>query len=344
MEKVRIAVIGLKFGNHIVRALANMAEAELVAVADNSPDLPGGLDGYAAQYGAKAYRDGIELIGSETLDAVILCVSPRPRVALVECAVQRGLPMLVEKPWATNRTQARHLAAICQQHHATVMVGFSFRYLPAIVRLRELIDSTLGQAWLLNGSYVFDWVPPAGYWLWDPQNGNGFFNENSCHLFDAVCYLLGEPVSVMAEAGTFKGSPSEEVAAITLRFASGAIAALTVGGLGVGAHHDYPRLDVVTANGQAHLIGREHIWEQVRWAIRGESTVQSLTAPPEMLGTTRYTYALRHFFDCLKAGRTPTATIEDGVRAVAIAEAVYESARSGRKVLLDINRATEVQP
>ena len=57
MEKIRIGVIGLGFGRFHVRTLANMEEAELVAVADANPDLPGGLEGYAAGYGAKAYRE-----------------------------------------------------------------------------------------------------------------------------------------------------------------------------------------------------------------------------------------------------------------------------------------------
>jgi predicted dehydrogenase len=217
---------------------------------------------------------------------------------------------------------------------ATVMVGFSFRFLPAIVRLRALLDGELGSGWLLNGEYVFDWLPPTSFWLWDPQNGGGFFNENSCHLFDAVCYLMGAPVSVMAEAGNFKGSPSEEVAALTLRFANGGLAALTIGCLGVGAHHNFPRLNIVTANGQAELIGREHIWESFTWATRGSGETRTVTAPPEMLGNTRYTYAFRHFFECIKTGQPPTGTVEDGVRSVALAAAVYESARTGQKVQL----------
>jgi scyllo-inositol 2-dehydrogenase (NAD+) len=183
---------------------------------------------------------------------------------------------------------------------------------------------------------VFDWLPPPGFWLWDAENGGGFLNENSCHLFDSVCYLLGDPISVAAEAASFKGSPSEEVAAITLSFAGGAIAALTVGCLGAGAHHDYPRLDVVTANGQAHLAGRDHIWERLTWALRGSDETQTLTAAPERLGHTRYTRAMQHFLDCVRNGQKPSATIEDGIRSVAIAQAVYESAHSGHKVQLSL--------
>jgi predicted dehydrogenase len=189
---------------------------------------------------------------------------------------------------------------------------------------------------MLNGEYVFGWSPPPDHWLWDPENGNGFFNENSGHLFDAVCYLLGKPVSVMAEAANFNQHPSEDAAAVSIRFASGAIAALTIGGLGATAHQDFPRIDVTTQHGQARLRGKHHMWESLTWATHTDKETRTFTELPEVLGTTRYTRAMQHFFACIRSRQPPTATIEDGITAVALAEAVYKSAHSGRKVLVDI--------
>ena len=331
MERLRIGVVGLRFGEHHVRTLVDMDDVELVAVADRN-SRPGGVEALARALGARVYRDGVEMMEREKLDAVTLCVSPRAREALVEAAARLGIPMFVEKPWATDLDQARRLPDVCRRHRATVMVGFSFRFHPAIVRLRQLIESDLGTPWMLNGQYVFDWIPPRDSWLWDPQNGNGFFNENSCHLFDSVCYLLGRPVSVTAEGGSFTGSPSEDAAALTLRFESGAIAALTVGGIGVKGFRRFPRIDVVTERGQAALRGLEHMWTELTWTLRGDPRVQSVVSPPELLGKTRYTDALRHFVACVRSGEQPSAGIEDGMRTVALAEAVYESARTGTKV------------
>lgn len=336
MNKIRIGVVGLGFGRHHVRTLANIEDADLVAVADQYPDVPGGLEGYAATYGARAYRDGVAMIEEENLDAVSLCVSPRYRAPLIEAAAHKGVALFIEKPWATNLAHARELARLCEETNTTVMVAFSFRYHPAIVKLQELMDSKLGAGWMLNGQYVFSWAPPAESWLWDPENGNGFFNENSCHLFDAVCYLLGDPVSVMAEAINPLGTPSEHAAALSIRFANGAIAALTIGGIAAGAYHAYPRIEIVTENGQARLTGRDHIWETVSWATRDADTVSEIVASPEALGSTRYTHAFHHFFGCIRTGQSPTCGVADGVRSVALAMAVYESARTGNKVTVDL--------
>jgi predicted dehydrogenase len=266
------------------------------------------------------------------LDAVSICTSPKFRAPLIEYAAKKGIPMIIEKPWATNLAHAQHLAKICREHNATVMTAFSFRFHPAIIKLRELMDGELEEGWILNGEYMFDWLLPSDSWLWDSENGNGFFNENSCHLFDAVCYLLGDPISVMAEAISPLDRPSEQAAAVTLRFANGAIASLTIGGIGSAAFKTYPRIDVVTANGQAHLTGRDHVWEALSWTTRGEKAVHTAVLSPENNGSTRFTHGMRHFLEYVRTGQSPSSGIEAGLRTVALAMAVYESARTGKKI------------
>ncbi len=336
MKRFKIGVIGLRFGQFLARTLAHLEGAQLVALADRNPNLAEGLGTYAARYGATAYRASEDMFAAESLDAVVIATAPKARADIIEQAAQRGIPMFVEKPWASNPQHAAQLAALCRRYNATVMLGFSFRFHPAIVKLRGLVDGELGAGWMLNGEYVFDYLPAVDGWFWDPENGNGMFNENSCHLFDAVCYLMGQPASVMAEAAQFAGRPSEEAAAITLRFANGAIAALTVGGYGSNAHWDFPRLDLTTEHGQARLRGRHHMWDSLSWAQRDADTVSSFTQPPEILGTTRYTHAFTHFLACLRAGKQPSTTIEDGMLSVAIADAVTRSARSGQKIMLNL--------
>ena len=331
---LRIGVIGLGFGQHHVRTLANMAEAKLVAVADRSFDAPGGLTDFAARYNANAYRDGLEMMARERLDAVSLCIAPRGREPLLRYAAENGIPIFVEKPWAANLDHARRLAALCRTHNATVMPAFSFRFHPALVKLRALMDGELGQGLLLNGEYLFHWQVPADSWLWDADNGGGFFNENSCHLFDAVCHLLGDPVSLFAETSNPLDAPGDNAAAVTIRFASGAVAALTLGGIGTSAFRNFPRLDLVTAHGQARLRGREHVWEELSWAMRDDEAVHQFVRPLEGLGRTRYTDAFEHFFACIRTGQPPTATVADGVRSVAVAQALYKSARTGGRVKL----------
>jgi predicted dehydrogenase len=329
-SRVRIGVVGYGFGRFHVRTLANMSDAHLVAVADQ--DRTDELRAAAPQYGFTPYRSAAEMIQREALEALSVCVPPKCRREILAAGVAAGVAMFVEKPWASNAAHARQLADVCRPSRKPVMAGFSFRFHPALVKLRALLDGELGRPRMLNGQYLFGWLPPADHWLWDPGNGNGFLNENSCHLFDAVCGLMGRPVRVFAEGGNFCGRPAEEAASITLRFENGSLAALTCGGIGVGAFSEYPRIELITEHGQAQLTGRSHVWEELRWARRDDGEVRCLSAPPEQLGATRYTHAFELFFHCIREGSAPPATIDEAVLSVDVAMAVIASARSGRPV------------
>lgn len=327
MGDLRIGVVGLGFGEHHVRTIANLGGAVLAGVADTVPDRVARISG---QYRVPGYADAEAMIRSGGIDALSLCVSPAYREPILRLAAERGIPLFVEKPWSTTVEQGRRFARIVEG--LTVMVGFSFRFHPAVRRLSDMLCGELGAPRIANGEYAFKFLPPPGAWLWDPANGGGLFNENSCHLFDIVAFLMGEPVSVMAAGRSYAGSPSEDGAALTMSFASGGAAALTIGGLASAAFKSFPRLDLMTEKGQARLSGREHIWERLSWALRDDTSIRTLDLPAEGLGVTRYTRAFEHFLSCLSEEKAPETGIADGLRSVALAEAVYLSIRERRRV------------
>lgn len=335
---LRVGVVGYGFGQFHVKSLAHLPGVELVAVADRrSAQL--GVD--AKLYGFAPYRDALAMIDEQRLDVLTVAISPKHRASLIKYALDQGLALFIEKPWASNREHARQLAGFCQSAARRVMPGFSFRFHPAIARLKSLLGDHaegLGRPNLLHAQYVFGWLPPVESWTWDEKNGNGFLNENSCHLFDSVCHLMGRPIRVYAEGGRSAGRPMEDSAAITLRFEQGGIASLACGGLGVsgggGGLAEFPSLSLFAQRGQAELRGRNHVWESLRWATHDDPATRVLVAPPEQLGTTRYTHAFEHFFDCLRYNRPPTATLDHAVRSVDVAMAVIESARQHRPVEL----------
>ncbi|MEL7238170.1 MAG: Gfo/Idh/MocA family oxidoreductase [Planctomycetota bacterium] len=328
-DVIRMGVAGFGFGYHLVRALMGRDDCQVVAVADRSNK---GLEDAAKRMRFTPYRDAVEMIRSADLDAVLIATSPKPRASMLLAAAERGLPMLVEKPWAADSDHARELADICRASAGPTMVAFSFRFHPAIVKLRELLNSSFGKPRMLNGQYVFDFVPDDDFWLWDPKSGNGFLNENSCHLFDAVCSLMGRPTRVYAEGEKFHGKPMEDAAVLTLRFENGSFATLTVGGVGTSGMDDFPRIDLFAEKGQALLQGREHIWTDLTWA--DADGTHRFHKHPEPIASTRYSAAYDHFFDCVRTGKQPEATIDDGILAVDIAMAAAESMRTGQPVSL----------
>lgn len=332
-RSIRIGLVGLKFGRYLARTLTGLAGVELAAVADRGVGADD-LAAIALPPGVRVFREAHEMLDACALDALVLAVSPLRRASLLSLCAKRGLPVFVEKPWAGNPRQAREFAEICAPIADRTMVGFSFRFHAVVRTLRDLIEGDLGAPWMANGEYAFHWNLGPGGWLWDADGGGGVLNENSCHLFDTVCHLLGRPVGVQARIHNPRLLPGPELAAVVLDFPSGAIAALTLGALGAASMQDYPRLDLVLAHGRASLRGHGHVWESLSWAGRDEQASHMLREPPEVLGHTRYSAALAHFTACIRTGATPAATIEDGIFAVDLAAAVQRSAATGCRVLV----------
>jgi len=336
MRKVRLGLVGLGFGRNYVTALGSEVEGlkglVLAAVAEKTKDrLQGPIAQEVKKTGANVYDDCAAMVESEGLDGIILAVSPKFRAETMALAAEAGLPMLVEKPFAGSVEHGRQLKDIVEKHDATVMVGFCMRYFPAMVKLRELMDTTLGVGWLLNGELTLSWCPPVGkHWMWD-KLGGGFLNENTVHLFDSVCHLMGEPVAVHAEGRAFRGSPAPDGAVLTIRFKNGSAACFMCGGVGSAGFDQEPRINVVTENGQAILSGADHMWDALRWSPRGTRDVQSFTSvhpPREQI----IRYSLGHFGECIRTGAKPTCSVKEGLTATAIAMAAYESIEKGEVV------------
>ena len=102
-----MGIIGLKFGHYHVQTLLTMPEVELVAVADRSADAS-----YLSRYGVKVYRDGLELLQGETLDAVSICTSPKHRDSLIAFAAQNDIALFIEKPFASTLADVKRLEAL----------------------------------------------------------------------------------------------------------------------------------------------------------------------------------------------------------------------------------------
>jgi len=322
---MRIGVVGLGFGVHLLHTLLTRDDCTVAAVCDHFPERLAG----ASAKGIPTFADPARMIAESGLDAVVIASAPHVREAALATAFERGLAVFLEKPLAGTPAQAA--ALVERSEGQRVMLGFSFRFHEPVRRLIAETRGSLGAARVLNAEYLFDWLPPADGWLWNPARGGGFFNENSCHLLDVVCALLGTPVDVHAVGFDDGSRPSATAAAATMRFANGAIAALTLGGVGTGALHDYPRLDLACAGGQARLRGRSHMWTTLQWAERG-GEVRRLEHEPETLGRTRYSAAFDHFLGALRDGTPFEATPADGERAVVLAEAIYRSIASGEPV------------
>jgi predicted dehydrogenase len=173
-------------------------------------------------------------------------------------------------------------------------------------------------------------------------DGSSVINENTCHVIDSACCLLGEVDRVYAEGGNYigHGAPVEDTAAFTLRFKSGAVAAIVGGGVATMEMGIRPRLSLYATEGQACVEGIYHTYHLLRYAPRGGEVVERDYGAPDALSAASGPYArypllepaLTTFVQNVLAGRPPAAGGEDGRHNVKICLAILESIRTGKPV------------
>ena len=219
LPTVRIGMVGAgAVAARHVRTLLAMDGVEVAAVADPALERAKEL---AAEAGAAAYPDHVELLAAERLDAVYICVPPfahgPPELAVIDA----GLPLFVEKPVAIDQETAAAIAARLERRPLITCTGYHWRWLDIFDRAAGLLADRPARlvqcAWL-------DKVPPPVWWPRRDGSG-GQTVEQTTHVLDTARALAGEVTEVHAFGSRAAGAKGDihEVSVASLRFASGAV-------------------------------------------------------------------------------------------------------------------------
>lgn len=326
MSKVRVGVIGLGIGKRHLQSYAGMDGVSITAIGDVDREAAERL---ALEYGAAAFTDPLALLASGSVDAVSLCTPPRFHRPLTEAAAAAGIHVLCEKPMAPSLADCDAMSAACRAAGVRLMVAQKKRFHPLIQRIKTLTEGELGPIRWAVGKYALGRVPKD--WFWSEADGGGPLLENSIHTVDMCRFLLGEVRSVYAEGDNLfnpERRPQLDTAAVTLRFTSGAVAAL---GLGQAAEWGYANESFFFAGdgGEVRLSGRFDRPTEWWFARRADPTRPEVESTPE---DDCFDREISHFLECARTGAEPLVTGEMGRGSVAVCLAIKESARTGQPV------------
>jgi predicted dehydrogenase len=192
VSTVRIGMVGAgAVAARHVRTLLAMDGVEVAAVADPALERAKEL---AAEAGAAAYPNHMELLAAELLDAVYICVPPFAHGAPELAVIDAGLPMFVEKPVAIDQETAAEIAARLAGQPLLTCTGYHWRWLDIFDRAAELLADR--PARLVQCSWL-DKVPPPPWWLRRDGSG-GQTIEQTTHVLDTTRGLAGEVTEVHA--------------------------------------------------------------------------------------------------------------------------------------------------
>jgi predicted dehydrogenase len=223
---VKIGFVGTGgIANHHMRTLSEIPIAAMVAFCDVVEEKAVTA---ATTYGGKAYTCYEEMYDSEALDAVYICLPPFAHDRQELAAIERDLPIFVEKPVATTMAKAREIESALAAKSLISGVGYHWRYMDttekAIARIGDQpVGFALG-AWMGG-------MPGVSWWRVMAESG-GQMVEQTTHIFDLARYLLGDVAEVhaMGRTGLMEDVENYDVhdASVTnLRFKSGAVASIT---------------------------------------------------------------------------------------------------------------------
>ncbi len=324
---MRFALFGCgRIGRVHADSIRAHPRAELVWVYD--PATPSAVE-VAERYGARVGNDPESIIAD--VDAVVVASATPTHVDLLTRAVRAGKAVLCEKPIDLDLARVDRCWAEIGPLDPTVLVGFNRRFDPSFRRVHDRVAD--GEIGALEQLTIVSRDPaPAGRdYL---AASGGIFRDMTIHDFDLARYFLGEVVEVAAMGANLVADyiadlGDHDTAAVTLRGASGALAQITN-----SRHSAFGYDQRLEAVGAAGMLS---VGNQGPDSVRhyGPGATES-AAPYLNFFLDRYTAAYRaeldHLINAVEQGSAPSPSFADGREALVLAEAAYESLRTGRSV------------
>lgn len=326
---MKYLICGLgSIGRRHLRHLTALGETDLVLYRTGQSTLP---DDELAAYPAEAnLHDAL----AHRPDAVIIANPTALHLDIAIPAARAGCHILLEKPISDSLERVDQLRAAAYEFGNRILVGFQFRYHPALQLVKAALDEGhIGRPLSARahwGEYLPDWHPWEDYrqsYAARKDLGGGVILTLT-HPLDYLRWLLGEVTALSARAGQLSDLELdvEDTAEITLEFERGPLASVHLNYTQRPPRHD---LEIVGTAGTLRWNSAGHHIE------RYDSQAQQWRRediPADFERDHLFRAQMAHFVAVVRGEAQPACTLDDGVWALKLARAAHESAQSGQRV------------
>ncbi|MEN5277238.1 inositol 2-dehydrogenase [Brucella sp. TWI432] len=324
----RLALLGAgRIGKVHAAAIASDRRAQLVAVADANPDAAKAI---ADAAGAEV-RTIDEIEKSADVDAVLICTPTNTHADLIERFSRAGKAVFCEKPIDLNIERVQACLGVIKETGGKVMLGFNRRFDPHFAAVRKAIDDgRIGKVEMVTITSRDPGAPPAEY----IKVSGGIFRDMTIHDFDMARFLLSEEIETVSASASVLVDPKIgelgdfDSASVILTTASGRQCVISNSRR---ASYGYDqRIEVHGSEGAVSAENQRPVSIEV-------ASKDGYTRPPlHDFFMTRYTDAyaaeITSFIDAIDGGKAPKPSADDGLKALALAEAALLSVKEGRAV------------
>jgi predicted dehydrogenase len=325
----RIGILGVAHGHAFSYAacLRAVPGVELVGVADDDAARGGG---FAQQFGSRFFA-APEALLAEGLDGAVICAANAHHRPLTELAARHTPNILCEKPIATTLADAQAMIDACEAAGAQLQIAFPVRFAPPVAQLRQLLrGGSLGQVYALKTTNHGQM--PGGWFVEKALSGGGAVIDHTVHVIDLLRWFFdAEVTEVFAEVGERLLHPDvaiDDAGMLSFALSNGAYGTLDTSWSRPAAFPTWGdvTIEVVAERGWARLDAFAQQLEvysnpagKAQWVGWGGDMDAGLIAD---------------FVAMIRERRAPSITGRDGLKALEVALAAYQSAATGAVVRL----------
>ncbi len=331
------AIVGLGgYGlGRIIPEFANCRHSRLAAVVSGDRAK---AERVAADHGVPArsiysYRDFDRIRDNPDVDIVYVCLPNALHAEYSIRAAQAGKHVMCEKPMAISVAECEAMIAACRKADRKLMIGYRSHFEPHNIEAMRLARTgAAGRIRYVRSEHGFNFGDPSAWRLKRALSGGGSLMDIGIYALQAARYMTGEePVAVTARESTDRRDPRfaevEDMVDFTLEFPSGAL-----GSCQSMYSANRNQILLMGDKGRIELEPATSYSGQRMWV--GGDRDRAVTPPPGP-ARTQFAGQLDHLVDCIRTGREPIVSGEEGLRDMRIIEAIYRSAREGRTIRLD---------
>jgi len=321
---------------------------ELAAIADQDAER------LAAYKDSAHFSDGLEMIKSGCIDAVLIATPHYSHTTLGVAALEAGIHTLVEKPISVHKEDCEKLIAAWTNKDVVFSAMFNQRTDPAFRKVKDLIDSgELGAVqrinWIITDWYRTEYYYASGGWraTWGGEGGGVLLNQCP-HNLDLLQWMFGMPSKVTANCqfGRFHNIEVEDAVTAILEFPSGATGVfVTTTGEAPGTN----RLEVACDRGKIVVENGKLTFTRTEQLVpdHSKSVLTSFDKPavwnvdiplPEGRGE-QHVGILKNFTNAILDGEALIAPATEGIHSVELANAMLYSAFEETSVKLPLDAA-----
>lgn len=352
---LRAGIIGLGVGKAHAKGYISSPDAELVAVCDMNAER---LEQFGDEYKVGSrYTDYKQMFKEANLDLVSVCLPNALHAEVSIAALEAGINVICEKPMAVNTAEANAMITAAAKTRKRLMMCYNYRYRSDARWMRQMVNTNqLGSIYHVQVSWRRETgIPGWGLFGSKAMSGGGALIDLGVHVIDLALWLMDFPTiqtvsaqtrSLFGPAGrkTWGRTPGQKIeggfdvddgGVAFIRLSNGASMALNV----TWAEHTQPqedayRVELQGTEGTAILHVRNY---------KNEDTLRFYTEmagqPVAVVPSPRFDPPQGHealvidLARSIRNGEIPATSGQQGLVAVELLEAIYESSQSGREVV-----------